>query len=658
MFNKQNIKKFIFLSLVLVFSFFVYLFIRVTVHSNGVCRDLVVEDGNETTVPVTNDMVVEYNIVSQDDRIRSLLVKFSLEKLPDTGYITTNIIDAQSGSVISSSTVGRDFFDTESGYIVFDYADTVTGVAGKNLKFQITFQDFVDNQVSMFLSPAGEPILKLVTAGKDAYCTLVDVIYILYIVILAIVYAITLFFKNFKLENVYLIAVIGLGLIMSVMITMMVAPDEFTHNYIAYNISNKMMGVDLSANGTLMMRYDDFHTYYEPIYIGRDYYVYYFENFFNGLGNGELIDTAVKPAGAPFFLYLFSGLGITVGRLLGLGTTLTFMLGRWFNVLFFAFATYYAMKKMPFAKSVVFVWGLLPIVLQQISSYSYDCVIYGLCAMTIALTLKLMYGKESQTKRQKITDIVALIIFALLIVPCKGHAIIPVSLFPLMLVVKLIWDNRAKIKDYLNKKKARKIILISVTSVIAVLGVLAVGIILKGMLANADAQGDYIEWADQYARTMGYYIKNPVGFATMFINTLWAQGEYLFFQMFGGYLGWLEIDLPIIFIVPFLLLFLYAGIRREDEDQPIGVCSKLWMWVVFFGICFLACLGMLLYWTPASSGIILGVQGRYFLPALILPAVSLRTKSGCVSKNADKIIVYGTLLAHIFILTALFKDPL
>ena len=192
----------------------------------------------------------------------------------------------------------------------------------------------------------------------------------------------------------------------------------------------------------------------------------------------------------------------------------------------------------------------------------------------------------------------------------------------------------------------------------AVLGILVVGVILKSMLANADANGDYIEWADQYARTMGYHLKNPVGFATMFINTLWAQGEYLFFQMFGGNLGWLDIDLPTIFVLPFFLLLIYAGMRREEEDQPIGVCSKLWMWVVFFGICFLACLGMLLYWTPASSGIILGVQGRYFLPALILPAVALRTKSGCVSKDADKIIVYATVFAHLFIMTALFKDPL
>lgn len=658
MFNKENIKKCIFLSLVLIFALFVYLFIRVTVYSNGVCRDLVVEDGNEAPVPITNDMVVEYNTTPQDDKIRSLLIKFSLEQLPDSGYISTNIVDVQSGSVISSSTVSRDFFSTESGYVTFDFADTVNGVAGKELKFQITFQDFTDNQMSIFLSIAGEPILKLVTAGKDAYCTLVDVIYIFYILILAVVFAFTLFCKNFKLENIYLIAVIGLGFIMSIMITMMVAPDEFTHNYIAYNLSNKMMGVDLSANGTLMMRYDDVHTYYEPIYIGRDYYVYYFENFFNGLGNGELIDSGVKPASAPFFLYLFSGLGITLGRLLGLGTTITFMLGRWFNVLFFAFASYFAMKKMPFAKSVVFVWGLLPIVLQQISSYSYDCVIYGLCAMTIALTLRLMYGKEPQTKRQKITDIVALVVFALLIVPCKGHAIMPVTLLPLMLVVKLLWDNRAKIKNYLNEKKLRKVVLISAISLIAVLGVLVVGIILKGMLANADAQGDYIEWADQYARTIGYHIKNPVGFATMFINTLWAQGDYLFFQMFGANLGWLDIDIPLIFVLPFFLLLLYAGMRREDEEQPIGVCSKLWMWAVFFGICFLACLGMLLYWTPASSGIILGVQGRYFLPALMLPAVALRTRSGCVSKNADKIIVCATVFVNLFILTALFKDPL
>lgn len=657
MLRKENIKKTIFLFLIFVFSIFVFLYIRASVYSNGVQYDLVMEDGTEYEVPVQAGSVVEFNYQCEMENIRSILLRFGYDKMPDTGSVTLNLIDSSDGSVLGSTTVGHDFL-ADSDYSVFDMGNIVHNVKGKQIKVQMVFNDFIEGQLNMYFVENGQPLIKIVSADEDEYCTLVEVIYIVLILMTMVVLSLALYKKNFKIETAYLILVLGYGFISTLIITLMVAPDEFTHCYIAYELSNNIMGIDPSPNGTLMMRYDDAKTYFEPIYIGRAYFDTYYDRFFDGLSNGELIDSGIKAANAPFYLYIFSGLGITVGRLLGLGTTLTLMLGRWFNLLLFGLVSYFAMKKMPFGKPVVFIWGILPIMLQQVASYSYDCGINTLSIVTIAMTLHVMYGEKPESKVKRGVDVAILVIAALLLIPCKGHAIVPISLLPIMIVVKLIWDNKTKIKDFLNEKKVRKYVFVAASVLVLLACVAVLGIILKSLLANADGNGDYIEWAESYAHPMGYYIKNPKTLISIFINTIWSKGDEYLYQMLGATLGWLEVDVPFIFIIPFFVLFFYAGARNEDEQQPIAIASKLWMWIIFLGICFLACLGMLLYWTPASSGIILGGQGRYFLPGLTLPFIAARTKTTCVSKDRDRVVACAVAVAYLFVVTALVLEPL
>ena len=79
------------------------------------------------------------------------------------------------------------------------------------------------------------------------------------------------------------------------------------------------------------------------------------------------------------------------------------------------------------------------------------------------------------------------------------------------------------------------------------------------------------------------------------------------------------------------------------------------MILVFIGVCVLAAAAMLLYWTPNSFYTIEGVQGRYFLPALVLGVLALRTKKTSVSENAGTYVMLWTVILQIFVITAVFK---
>ena len=67
------------------------------------------------------------------------------------------------------------------------------------------------------------------------------------------------------------------------------------------------------------------------------------------------------------------------------------------------------------------------------------------------------------------------------------------------------------------------------------------------------------------------------------------------------------------------------------------------MLLVFVGVSGLAVAAMLLYWTPYQFVVVAGVQGRYFLPALVVGLLAVRTKRTCVSRNADQYAAMWTV---------------
>ena len=132
-----------------------------------------------------------------------------------------------------------------------------------------------------------------------------------------------------------------------------------------------------------------------------------------------------------------------------------------------------------------------------------------------------------------------------------------------------------------------------------------------------------------------------------------SYGDRFLLGMHGNLLGWGDISVPVMFIIPFMFFMLYAGARRENEECYVNTGIKIWITVVFAGVCVLSMLGMLLYWTPKGASAIEGVQGRYFSSVYFLVPLLFRTKQGCVSKYADTIVVCMTVLTYTFVIFSL-----
>ena len=116
------------------------------------------------------------------------------------------------------------------------------------------------------------------------------------------------------------------------------------------------------------------------------------------------------------------------------------LLGRWFSLLGFAVLSYFAMKKLPFGKSTLFLLAILPMNLQQCTSFSYDAVITGVSFLFISWCLSLTFGE----KQLKGTDMLGLGILGIILVYGKSGVYLPLALLIFLIPAKRFGGKRIR----------------------------------------------------------------------------------------------------------------------------------------------------------------------------------------------------------------------
>lgn len=652
--EKKNSKKgILFISVTALFAVLIYAYIAYASYNNGAIYQIYEHTGGNAYM-LGERMVIDSPFTTDLDVI--IGVKLELDTGGDiqNGFISVSIL-TETGELLAESHT-EDVIYTDR--FVFD--NPVSGISGDGLTLRVECESYGGSTVlglsdSELQNGGYVPAFGLITTGNDAFFTLQNVIYIILIIAVISVISIAVLDREHRigLPAMYIIAGLVMGFIFALIIPLFAVPDEKIHMYTAYDISDTIMG---EHGSTLLMRAEDAAKTYNYMNLSRLDYNYEYTGLFSGAESCDVIDSGMAANGSPGYLYIISGLGITLGRLLGCGTSLMWLIGRLFNMLVFVCAVYYSMRRLPFGKGVLFVWALLPITLQQTSSYSYDSPVLALSILTIATALSAIYGCE-QDGRKRLANNIVFVISALLLIPCKGHSLAPLVLLPLIIVYRYVRDNRQQIKNRLCGLKLwiKLSGSVFILAAIAAFGVKAAAIIRAGLLPE-NINSNYIEWAGTNGYTWGFFVKNPIRFIEIMIKTIWNKSDYYIQQMLGGSLGWLQIQIPWFILIGFLILLLYAAMRSEGEPQPISTGERIYILFICAVVSALAIIAMLLYWTPETSGVVEGVQGRYFLPALVPALLVIRTKKTSVSRDKDRYVAVFTMLLQMLVVTAVFKN--
>lgn len=460
-----------------------------------------------------------------------------------------------------------------------------------------------------------------------------------------------LFYTKVEFHWCYMAIALVFGFLFMFVIPPYATPDEPMHISTALHISNQILGWETTdEEATYVARITEIDTKLNA-YLDRDAYNSFFHSLSTPVNEHteQLVDRPDAVTGI-YSLYTIPAIGITIGRLLSLNGVATILLGTMFNMLCFVGMATYAIKKIPFAKMVLAGVCLLPISLQQISSFSYDNPVIWATAVVMALGLRWCYGEEKVKK----DEVVLYLISSMVLIIGKGGVYCMYILLPF--VYKF---SKEKLSLLWNKYRIQSLAF-AVGIVVVFLRNKILGI-FESLFASketteivveqtAEHVGNYIEWAGAEGFTVMEFILNPLKLIRMIYNTMVTYMDFYLGTMIGNSLGWLDISIPWFLVVACILILFLATIKPAKETGEMVLVDKLIVDVFAIASCGLCLAAMLILWTPRTVNVIMGVQGRYFLPPFMAFLLTLRTSKLQINRNIDRELLYSMFMVGVLVI--------
>lgn len=302
--------------------------------------------------------------------------------------------------------------------------------------------------------------------------------------------------------------------------------------------------------------------------------------------------------------YVFSAIGIGIGRLFKLPLLCIVLLGRLFNYAACVAAAYLAVRKAKYYRSLFFMVAVLPCCLCAAATIHIDAPLIAFSLLYVSVALNYCLG-DTNARISK-PDIAMLLVSAAFILSTKffGYCL----LLPLILFAR-----KHKLKNF----RAVLFMLGGTTLLIAAWQLWAL-MAFPSSLDSAEVKagvsaGGQIAWA----------LANKGSFFTIisrdFLQNLFTR---LYAYSFVEEPAFSVISLPLRF-VPFI-----AAARAKDK-YPLELKQRRAFnayWLLAAAIMMLICnLSLYITWTPVGAGFIDGVQMRYTLPYLIFILLALST---------------------------------
>lgn len=441
--------------------------------------------------------------------------------------------------------------------------------------------------------------------------------------------------KNWSTEKIFLLMVIPLGILFIMLLPCGQTPDEAAHYMRTYGITDGHLIVPQSEtnNGGSELPAALSEVFYPET--ERGLYGEIIKDLSFGT-DGEVRDYNYATAAlySPI-TYLPQTLAIGFGRLIHAPLVVGVYLGRIFDFAIFVFLMYFAIKFVPKFKDFILFIGLFPMTLQEATSLSPDSLTISLSIFMIAFVCYLAYEKKGRMSKGELGILYTMAIF---IGFCK------IVYLPLLLLYFLIPAERF---GGVKQKRFHALLLGGIVLVLNVGWLLVSSRYLVDVRAGVNP--------GEQAR---YILTHPHMYLASLLGTISARIDYWSGSMFGMSLGHYTIDLPQFYFCLYLVIFLFF-LAQSSERYVIKKSDKMILISVLAIIFLLIVTSLYLQWTPVGDYFIDGVQGRYFLPIiLLLPFMLCPTKKTREQRSfqliKQELIVCSGVFCNVAALTCIF----
>ena len=445
--------------------------------------------------------------------------------------------------------------------------------------------------------------------------------FLIFILLLLLAALLLLFLRRERLCLLSFSLLFGLGFLYSLVLMPLSAPDEVAHYVGVYELSNVLVGKPepmRDEEGRLLIRaedvfLDDWPEDGDPdnatvigMHLTRRSYEELFQRGIFSTGEKGYHFTLQEPVHTSFFAYLFPALGFSLARVLRLGGFGLVFFGRLFNLLLFSILTTLAVRRLPFGKEVLLSVALFPMVLELAGSLSYDAFILGLSFYLTAAVTDLATREQGPG----LSDFLEIGILAFLLSPCK-------------MVYSLLFLGCFSVPVRKWKNIGSYFLMIFGIAFLIALSLLLMN--FQELFRYLHPSGGAVNYADaaatgSAAETYNLIgtLKTPVIFLKILRNSFQIKGEEYLLTMVGHPLGHFDQGLgaPIFLVGLFYLIVLLQGIFTRRGERGLSLLQRLCFLLTPALLVVAILASMLSAYTPKGTDYVLGVQGRYFLPAL------------------------------------------
>lgn len=435
------------------------------------------------------------------------------------------------------------------------------------------------------------------------------------------------------------------GLIMSILIPTWQTPDERTHlKMIGESVGNSELAEILTENISIELERIEFHPS-EKVDIDEQLDSMKREPTYSR------IDILPHSIGLDIIEHLPAIVGMEIAVIIGLPSYWVLQFGELFSLIFYVIVCYYALKFMPIKKELLIVIMMLPMALQQAGSINYDSVVLPLSYFFISYILHLKYVKEDIT----LSDIVKLFVCVGIITYIK---VVYVFLIGILLILPL---NKIHIKvghleiDGEFIKKWRLCFLI-------------IGCILSFLFVYTFKDNRWIQVV------YGMFIEWKRGIYLIW-QTIVTWHKSLIISSIGNF-GWLDTPVAYTFAIFTYITMLTITLMNSDRNENIfiGIKDRIVIWltggILYFFTLFSLVNHTIMMTLFGSENIdktyeirealyqipyIGGLQGRYFLPFLLLffiPFPQIRYVGG---KKIDYVLIGFETISMLYVIILLLN---
>ncbi|MGH7142172.1 MAG: DUF2142 domain-containing protein [Candidatus Saccharimonadales bacterium] len=298
--------------------------------------------------------------------------------------------------------------------------------------------------------------------------------------------------------------------------------------------------------------------------------------------------------------YIGPIIGVLLAKAVNLDIGNTLFLARLFTLLVYVSTVVIALLvlKRTKVKWLFFMIALLPTVMFQASVVTADNILIGLSLLFAALLIRLFKNSDEAVSQRLFLSLM-----------CVGVLLplVKVNYVFLSLAILLVPYNMYKSK---NLSILIKFIGVSLAIFFG---------LLWSTLAKVTGQASISQRPDGVqviiANQIANLVHDPFHFIELFIRSL-LQYSDSYIQQSTTLVGWNYVSLPLFFIILLSIITVFATMHAKDEF--IKFRGKIFV-LSGFAILGLGSIfaSFFITFTPTTSAVIQGVQGRYFIPFLI-----------------------------------------